>query len=465
MAKSAKQLREELQPIANEIQKHRDKISADDYKFDAADETAWKRMNDDYNAKMALIRQVEAADDILKQRNDPEGDPEPQRQLRQRPGGADPNVRTGGPITLQERELAIQGTLARWLGGIPSERLSAEHRSAMTRCKAGALVRMHAGDLVIRLADADNNLQALQRSMRYDRGHASDPRSRALAFGAGAGNVGVLGPDGFIAALEVNMLAHGPMLQIADIWRTTDGRPVSGPNVDDTGNEGDIVGEAASVSATQDPTFGEQTWNAYKLRSKKVVYSTEAEEDSVFNLPQILGEICGQRIGRGANRYLTTGTGTSQPEGVVIGSGLGVTAASATAFTADEVIQLFHSVDPAYRMNAVFMLHDTTLSYIRQMKHTDGTYIYKFAEGGNNTIYGRPFQVNNHMASARTTGQKLVLFGDFSRMKVRQVREIRLRRYVELHGDNDQDAIQAFLRLDGKIQNSGTAPIKRLQLA
>lgn len=460
MPKSAKQLREELKPIESAMIAHRDKITRDDYKYNAEDETAWKRMNDEHNEKMALIRQIEAADDILKARND--GEKEPEKKLRENPHPKTRDDAPRGPATMEERELAIQGTMARFLGGMSSDQLSEAHKRAMVRCKDQVFVRNK--QLVVRLQPADGRFRALQRQLRYDRG-SSDPESRALAFGAGAGNAGVLGPEGFIANLEMNMLLHGPMLQVADVWRTEHGRPLPGPYVDDTANEGDIVGEAASVSATQDPTFSEQTWNAYKIRSKKVVYSAEAEEDSVFNLPALLGQICGERIGRGANRYLTTGTGTSQPEGVVTGAALGVTAASATTFTADELIQLFHSVDPAYRLNAAYMLHDTVLSFVRRMKHTDGTYIYRFAEGGNNTIYGRPFQVNNHMATAFTTGQKLVLFGDFSKVKVRQVKEIRIRRYVELHGDNDQDAIQAFLRLDGKIQNSGTAPIKRLQLA
>lgn len=462
MAKTAKALREEQATLETQMATHRDKITKDDYKFDAADETAWQRMNGDHNQRAALIRQIEQADDIAKKRAEGEDAyKEAGGKLRQEPEKKSTRKNPDAPCTPAERNLAMQGYLARFLCGV-SSMLTADHRSAMDKAKRQGLVDVKGRSLVVRLNPVDQQLRQLQRSMAY-----GNPESRALAFGAGAGNVGMLGPtDEFINTLETNMLLHGPMLQTSEIWRTDHGRPMVGPYVDDTANEGDIVGEAAAVSATADPTFSEQVWNAYKVRSKKVIYSAESEEDSVFNLPGLLGGLLGERIGRGTNRYCTTGTGTAQHEGIVIGAALGVTAASATAFTADELIDLEHSVDPAYRMNAAYMLHDTTLAYIRKLKYSGSTeYIYSFSNGALNTINGRPFQVNNHMSAARTTGQKLVLFGELAKYKLRQVREIRIRRYVELHGDNDQDGIQAFLRSDGKIQNTGTAPIKRLQLA
>ena len=53
---------------------------------------------------------------------------------------------------------------------------------------------------------------------------------------------------------------------------------------------------------------------------------------------------------------------TSDVEGIVTNSAAGVTAASATAVTADEIIDLVHSVDPAYRVgNAAFMMNDSIL--------------------------------------------------------------------------------------------------------
>lgn len=446
MALSAKALREKQEAVEKTMRTHRDKITADDYKYDAADEAAWTRMNDEHSQLASQIRQIEQADDILKER---EAGKDNREKLRSEQGKKSRKVNPDAPLTAEERTTAVAGYVLRFIVGA-GLMLGESTRSAMEKAKRQGVIAAGRRGLNIKLSRT-TEVQAHQR---------------ALAFGAGAGNVGVLGPDGFINALEINMLAHGPMAQVATILRTDNGRPINAPYADDTGNEGDIVGEAASVSATQDPTFNEQIWNAFKIRSKKVIFSSEADEDSMFDLATLLGQMLGERLGRGQNRYCTTGTGTGQHEGVVTGSGLGVTAVSTTAFTSDELINLEHSVDVAYRMNCSYMMHDTILAFVRKLKYSGtGQYIFDFGKGGNGTINGNRVQINNHMASALTTGQRLVLWGDFSKFILRQVNTLRLRRNVELHSDNDQESVQAFLRSDGKIQSTGTAPIKRLQLA
>ena len=70
-----------------------------------------------------------------------------------------------------------------------------------------------------------------------------------------------------------------------------------------------------------------------------------------------------------ANSKLTTASGSSDVEVVVTNSAAGLTVASATAVTADEIIDLVHSVDPAYRVgNAAFMTNDSTLAAVHKLK-------------------------------------------------------------------------------------------------
>ncbi len=79
-----------------------------------------------------------------------------------------------------------------------------------------------------------------------------------------------------------------------------------------------------------------------------------------------------------ANSKLTTGYGSSDVEGIVTNSAAGVTAASATAVTADEIIDLVHSVDLACRVrNAAFMMNDNTLASVRKLKDGDGNYLWQ----------------------------------------------------------------------------------------
>ena len=120
----------------------------------------------------------------------------------------------------------------------------------------------------------------------------------------------------------------------------------------------------------KDATFGQKTLNAYGFNTEWVRWSAELNADSVFNMESLLGRLLGERMGRIANAKLTTGSGSSDVEGIVTNSAAGVTAASATAVTADEIIDLVHSVDPAYRQspNAAIMMNDSTLKAIRKLK-------------------------------------------------------------------------------------------------
>lgn len=447
MAVTAKALREKQEAIEITMRQHRDKITADDYKFDNADEAAWTRMNGEYDSLASQIRQIEAADDILKNRD--KSKEEAAKLRTETTDKRSHKTNPDAPLSAEERATAVTGYLLRFLVGTALA-LAPETRQAMKKAQRQGVVGVKGRELAIKL----NTRQEFVK------------QQRALAFGAGAGNAGPLGPDGFVNSLELNMLAFGSVQQVCTILRTDNGRPMNAPYADDTANEGVIVGEAALVATLVDPTIGEQIWGAYKINSKRTVYSSEAGEDSMFDLPSLLGAMCGERIGRGENRYCTTGTGTAQHQGIVVGAALGVTAALTTAFTTDELVNLEHSVDVAYRTNAAYMMHDTILAFVRKLKYAgSGEYVYNFDKGSNGTINGRQVQVNNHMASALTTAQKLVVFGDFKKYVLRQVNTLRLRRNVELHADNDQESVQAFLRSDGKIQSAGTAPMTYLRLA
>jgi HK97 family phage major capsid protein len=112
-------------------------------------------------------------------------------------------------------------------------------------------------------------------------------------------------------------------------------------------------------------------------------------------------------MGRIANAKLTTGSGSSDVEGIVTNSAAGVTAASATAVTADEIIDLVHSVDPEYRQspNAAIMMNDSTLTAIRKLKDGNGNYLWQMGDfqiGTPQNILGYPVVVNQDMDSIAT---------------------------------------------------------------
>jgi HK97 family phage major capsid protein len=140
---------------------------------------------------------------------------------------------------------------------------------------------------------------------------------------------------------------------------------------------------------------------------------------------------------------------------------LGKTAASATAITAAELLDLIHSVDRAYRVGPKvgFMLNDLTLAAIKKLTlgASDATplWVPSVRDGEPDTIWGHQYWVNNDIDTI-ATGKKTILFGDFSKYLVRKVAGMRMLRMEERYGDFDQIGFVAFMRVDGDLIAAGS---------
>jgi HK97 family phage major capsid protein len=293
---------------------------------------------------------------------------------------------------------------------------------------------------------------------------AAEYRNMSLTAAAGGYTV----PQGFVNALEMALLQFGGVRQVSDIIRTEGGSDLPWPTMNDTSNKGEIIGEASTFGNSVDPTFASVIFKAFKYSSKPIVVSTELLQDSAFDLAAQIGGWLGTRIGRIQNDHFTTGAGTTLPKGLTVAGVVGKTATATNTFTDVEVIDLQHSVDPAYRPNASWMFHDAVLAHIRKMKDaTTGQYLWQpgMQAGVPDRLLGNTYSINQSMASAFTTGQKLVLYGDFSKYKIRDVRDVRLVRLDELFAQTDQVGFVAFMRTDGNLLDAGTRPVKWLALA
>jgi HK97 family phage major capsid protein len=288
----------------------------------------------------------------------------------------------------------------------------------------------------------------------------AEARNMSLTVGAGGYTI----PVGFVRNLELALLAFGGVRQVAEILRTDGYAAMPWPTADDTGNKGALLAEATTIGSSVDPTISEVVFNAYKFSSKLVKVSAELLQDSAFNLADILGSMLGERIGRIENDYQTTGSGNDQPNGIVTAAATGVTTASATAIAADELIDLVHSVDPAYRPGAAFMMHDSVIKALRKLKDGEGRYLWVsgLATGMADSLLGYPIVPNQSMASSIAHLAKTVLFGQFSKYKIREVATIRLRRLVERYADTDEEGFVAFTRMDSDLLDAGTHPVKLL---
>jgi len=228
------------------------------------------------------------------------------------------------------------------------------------------------------------------------------------------------------------------------------------------------VDDGGAVTTSADPTFGAVNLGAFKYSSKAVIVPVELLQDSSINLPVYLGAALGTRIGRKQNADFTAGAGTTLPFGVQVRASLGKTAAATNAIVFDEIIDLFHSVDIAYRErpDTAFMLHDTVAAYVRKLKAaTSGQYIWEMSTqvGQPDRLLGKAVVINNDCDSAFTTAKRLVLFGAFGAYNIRDAGAPTFIRADELRVLNHQVVFLAFQRSDGNLAD--VTSVRYLRLA
>lgn len=278
---------------------------------------------------------------------------------------------------------------------------------------------------------------------------------------------GYLVPTGFWPMITKALADYSGIYSAAQILTTSSGNTLYKPTLDDTSTSAVLVAESASFTVA-DLTFGQKQLDAYKYGTL-LKTSWELMHDAEFDIESEIRSAMMPRFGRALNTSATTGSGSSQPNGVVTASSLGKTAASATAITRSEIVDLIHSVDPAYRASAKcgFMMHDNVLAAIKKLVLGSGDasplWQRSMREGEPDTIEGYKFWINQAMASALTTGLKVMLFGDFDQFVIRMVKALEVSRLNELYAANGQTGFIGHMRWDSECLN--TAAIKHYILA
>ena len=311
--------------------------------------------------------------------------------------------------------------------------------------------------------DPNQKVLDINFSLRAMRTLAEKETWQYRAIGVGSGSIGLFTvPNEMMRPLETALLTYGGMRQVSTVIRTGTGANLPIPTVNDTANMGEIINENSAVNQ-QDVAFGQLVLGAFKYSSKMVLVSVELMQDNSINLANFLGEALGTRIGRITNNHFTTGAGTTLPKGIVTAATLGKTGTTGetTSLIFDDLVDLEHSVDPAYRQNGRFMFHDKTLAALKKIKDSQQRPLFLpgLSVNAPDTILGYPYTVNQDMPQMAANA-KSVLFGDLSKYIIRDVLGITLLRLDERYAEFHQVAFLAFARFDGNLLDAGTHPVK-----
>jgi HK97 family phage major capsid protein len=293
------------------------------------------------------------------------------------------------------------------------------------------------------LSQGQNSLDANQMRMLMD------PEVRALAVGTDASG-GYVVPDEFERMLIQKLEEQNIMRSLATVITTSSGsREIP---VEASYGTATWLGEGTAYTES-DASFNQKVLGAHKLGTIMKV-SEELLQDSFFNMDSYVSDAFARRFGNAEETAFVNGDGTGKPTGIVGSAEVGKTGATGqtTSVTADDLIDVFHSLKRPYRARATWLLADATVKAIRKLKDSDGQYIWQpgLQAGQPDRILSRPLVVSDDVP-AMAASAKSILFGDISYYWIADRRGRTMQRLNELYAANGQVGFRMYQRVDGKL--------------
>lgn len=213
------------------------------------------------------------------------------------------------------------------------------------------------------------------------------------------------------------------------------------------------VEEEAAIPESDD-AFGQITLSAHKVGSM-IRISEELLHDSAFDLAAYITSEFARRVGAAEEEAIISGNGTHKPTGLLhttLGAETGVTAAAAAAITADELIDLQHSLKAGYRRKACWIMNDACVKLLRKLKDGNGQFLWQpgLLLGQPDTLLNQKVLTSNYMPLP-AAGNKAILYGDYSYYWLADREGRSLQRLNELYAANDQVGFKITQRVDGRL--------------
>lgn len=259
-------------------------------------------------------------------------------------------------------------------------------------------------------------------------------------------------PTTFYGQLIAHLIeVSGVLMANPTVLNTASGESIEVP-ITTAHSTAAITSEGGTISES-DPAFGKRTLGAYKY-GVLIQASSELLTDTGVDLEGYLAMQAGRALGNAMGAHLVTGTGSSQPTGIVTSASTGVTGGTGVvgAFTADNLIDLFYSVISPYRNSPScgWLMRDATMGATRKLKDTTGQYLWQpsLQVGVPDTLLGKPVYTDPNVAAVATSA-KSVVFGDFAAYFVRMAGGVRFERSDDYAFNTDLTTFRAIIRADG----------------
>ncbi len=336
------------------------------------------------------------------------------------------------------------------------------NQSAMDFFRAGSDVR-----------EIEVDLRPAARAMNAWRDGARGEEFRAVLGDSGASGGSLTIPTQVATDIYQYMTAAVAMRRTrATVITTAGGNPIKFPRVSTHGIATQVATQDTAFSGT-DPVLADLTLNAYDY-GQLIAVANDLLEDSGSNIISFVAQQIGRALGEVTAATYITGTGSSEPNGVMTaigGAGTVATGGSLIDPTFEKLIDLVYSVNGNYRARgAEWLMRDLTTAVIRKIRDgaggTTGAFIWQpsptvgLAGGEPDRLLGYAAHTDPNVASLASNA-KVIAFGDFSSYYIRDAGSVRLERSDDYLFNKNQVAFRGLLRTDGDLIDSNAINIMK----
>lgn len=130
----------------------------------------------------------------------------------------------------------------------------------------------------------------------------------------------------------------------------------------------------------------------------------------------------------------------------------GITSASTSAITADEIIQLHDSIKDQFQNNAIWIMSPKTRTALRTLKSTTGYYLLNddISSPFGSTLLGKPVYVSDNMPDIGA-GKVAIYYGDMKGLATKFSEEINIEVLRERYADEHAIGVIGWLEFDAKV--------------
>lgn len=196
------------------------------------------------------------------------------------------------------------------------------------------------------------------------------------------------------------------------------------------------------------------------LAASLVLISKQLINNSKIDVVSIVINKLAEKIAVFVENFLLNGDSSISNSGIAgsMASENKLTVASVASITGDTLIDVQDKIPDAYQSGAFWIMNSTVRTKIRKLKDGQGNYLLipDFQRGSGYTLLGKPVFVTDNLptASAASSGDTLLYYGDFSGLAVKTGESAEIQMLLEKYAEQHAVGMNVWFEIDSKVENT-----------